>query len=395
MSVSSVPAAQCNAEHQPAVPEAVWEGTDHWVRLVVSRFLFSHSFHTRKPPLFRNRWIALSTQRYVPSPYFHRKPHDNNPTSHSQQPKRQTARSPPRSHRLLALRLARAHRERKRREDVTFPNRETHLVRLRLRALRVLWQDLRFLERPRRAQRWSRASHRRPAVPPRWIDVQYLRRWTCPSEQDEGSRNVSPTFSPWETFVLRLCGFFFSVPASKCLSKSQLVVPEYVSLATTHWVRFILSPQSVSYRSRSVTLAPSLQRQVDIPSQPTVRAIHAHAHPHPNDTLFPNCSDPSGKQLAGLIGPTDCWPYGWPGLADNTNGGKSLHFRYAQLVSYDATAPFLVYGKFADLWKDLGGLESGFGYPIADPQVLPDGSVCVIFQGGHIHQVSASRDAEA
>jgi hypothetical protein len=37
---------------------------------------------------------------------------------------------------------------------------------------------------------------------------------------------------------------------------------------------------------------------------------------------------------------------------------QSLYFLYAQLVSYgaDGNAPFLVYGKFADLWKDLGGL---------------------------------------
>lgn len=117
--------------------------------------------------------------------------------------------------------------------------------------------------------------------------------------------------------------------------------------------------------------------------------------PEPDDIFFSNSSDPSGKQLATLMGPTDCWPQGWPGLADNKLGGKSLYFRYSLLVSYGDTSPFLVYGKFADYWKNLGGIESGFGYPIADPQFLRDGSTCIIFQGGHIHQLSASRDPEA
>ena len=187
----------------------------------------------------------------------------------------------------------------------------------------------------------------------------------------------------------------FSVPASKCLSKNQPTVPEYVTMATTHWVRdpcffarlclhtMLYSPNSSGTSGHSWPPSGTFPTYFHLPT------------PEPEDIFVSNCSDPSGKQLATLVGPTDCWPYGWPGLTDNNLGGKSLHFRYGQLVSYGDTSPFLIYGKFANYWKDLGGIESGFGYPIADPQFLPDGSICIIFQGGHIHQPSVSRDPEA
>jgi hypothetical protein len=42
----------------------------------------------------------------------------------------------------------------------------------------------------------------------------------------------------------------------------------------------------------------------------------------------------------------------------------------------------------------MGGINSGYGYPIADPQFLADGTICSVFVGGHIHQVGAD-DAEA
>ena len=141
--------------------------------------------------------------------------------------------------------------------------------------------------------------------------------------------------------------------------------------------------------------APTLPGQVDILVIPTVRCLHTPTRPELDNIFFSNYSDPSGKQLATLMGPADCWPYEWPGLTDNNLGGKMLHFRFGVMVSHDDTSPFLVYGKFAEYWKNLGGIESGFGYPIADPQFLPDGSTCIIFQGGHIHQLSASRDPEA
>ena len=94
------------------------------------------------------------------------------------------------------------------------------------------------------------------------------------------------------------------------------------------------------------------------------------------------------------MGPADSWPHNWPGLTDNDNGGKTLHFRFANLVSYDfITPPFLVYGKIYDIWRDLGGVMSGLGHPLADPQILLDGTICSIFEGGHVHQVG-TRDPE-
>jgi hypothetical protein len=109
---------------------------------------------------------------------------------------------------------------------------------------------------------------------------------------------------------------------------------------------------------------------------------------------FSNHSNLSGNQLAPLLGPTDCWPHGWPGLADNENGGKTLHFRFGRLISYDyVSEPFAFYGKTFNFWDDLGGLRSGLGHPIADPQFLPDGSTCNIFEGGHVHQ-SGMKDPE-
>jgi hypothetical protein len=106
------------------------------------------------------------------------------------------------------------------------------------------------------------------------------------------------------------------------------------------------------------------------------------------------CSEPNGKQFANLLGPTDCNPQSWPGLTDNENGGKTFPFRYGRLISNTyQSPPFIVYGGIFTLWNRLGGLRSGFGYPIADPQILPDESVCSIFQGGHIHQVG-NQEAE-
>jgi hypothetical protein len=69
----SVPATKCNAENQPTVPEAVWEGSDYWVCLAFPRRvpvplspfpLLMHISYTQ-PPLWRNKWISLSTQRFV------------------------------------------------------------------------------------------------------------------------------------------------------------------------------------------------------------------------------------------------------------------------------------------------------------------------------------------
>jgi hypothetical protein len=76
----------------------------------------------------------------------------------------------------------------------------------------------------------------------------------------------------------------------------------------------------------------------------------------------------------------------WLARAENENGGKTLNFRWGRLISYDyVSAPFAFYGKIFDFWNDLGGLRSGLGHPIADPQFLFDVSTCNIFEGGHVH----------
>jgi uncharacterized protein with LGFP repeats len=89
------------------------------------------------------------------------------------------------------------------------------------------------------------------------------------------------------------------------------------------------------------------------------------------------------------------WPELWPGLTDNEGGGKTLHFLNGRLVSYqNQVPPLLVYGKINELWLELGGSKSPLGYPLADPQFLSDGTVCTVFEGGHIHQPSGSEDAD-
>jgi hypothetical protein len=107
-------------------------------------------------------------------------------------------------------------------------------------------------------------------------------------------------------------------------------------------------------------------------------------------------SDPSGKQLGVLTGPTSyetVWP-AWPGLTNNDHGGKTLHFQNGRLVTYDdRIPPSLVYGKICEFWVELGEINSTLGYPLTDPQFLSDGTTCVIFEGGHVHQANGSEDA--
>ena len=112
-------------------------------------------------------------------------------------------------------------------------------------------------------------------------------------------------------------------------------------------------------------------------------------------SFLSHTSDASGKQLAVLLGPADCWPAGWPGLTDNDEGGKTLHFRNGRLVSYDnQSPPCMIYGNIYKVWNDLGGIKSQLKYPLADPQFLPDESICSVFEGGHIHQPRGSQDAD-
>jgi hypothetical protein len=104
-------------------------------------------FAYMQPPLFRNKWMLLSTQRYVP--YMSVYQCNEGITfsiRQSQQPKRQPTCSTSGSDRLLAVRMARPHRQRKWRQDAPFPAWEAHLLRLRHRAFCPLWQNLQLLE---------------------------------------------------------------------------------------------------------------------------------------------------------------------------------------------------------------------------------------------------------
>ena len=93
-----------------------------------------------------------------------------------------------------------------------------------------------------------------------------------------------------------------------------------------------------------------------------------------------------------IAGPTSyehVWP-AWPGLTDNEDkkGGRTLHFRNGVLTSQTRDSPpFLVYGQIYELWRDLNGVSSGLGYPLADYRVLEDRTTCIVFEGGHIHKV--------
>jgi hypothetical protein len=101
------------------------------------------------------------------------------------------------------------------------------------------------------------------------------------------------------------------------------------------------------------------------------------------DRTTPLRSDHTGQSLAKALGD----PSG-SHLVQNPNGGHTLTSTNGALVSYDdTTAPFPVYGKIFSLWRELGGVKSGLGHPIADPQFLPHESTCIIFGGGHIHQI--------
>ena len=83
------------------------------------------------------------------------------------------------------------------------------------------------------------------------------------------------------------------------------------------------------------------------------------------------------------------------GLSDNPDGGQTFLFANGALISNDnATEPFFLYGDIFQHWNDLGGVKSGYGHPIADPQFLPDGSICSIFQGGHAHQLPGHKGVE-
>jgi hypothetical protein len=181
-----------------------------------------------------------------------------------------------------------------------------------------------------------------------------------------------------------------SFPVDQCTAPNKPTAPAAVANASPYWVRVAFFFALISLRNclqpqhfRQKWTWLSAQRYVTFCND--IRAVSYSA------TL---CSEPNGKQLGYLLGPTDGWPREWLGLTDNENGGKTLHFRQGRLISSTyQSSPFIVYGGIFTLWDKLGALKSGFGYPLADPQFLPDGSVCSVFEGGHIHQVG-NKEAE-
>ena len=100
-------------------------------------------------------------------------------------------------------------------------------------------------------------------------------------------------------------------------------------------------------------------------------------------------SDPTNHSLVKILGEAS-------GLSDNPVQGQTFKFANGALVSYGpVAAPFLVYGDIYRYWDSLAGLNSGFGYPIVDPQFLPDGTICSIFEGGHIHRPPGGTEVRA
>ena len=136
--------------------------------------------------------------------------------------------------------------------------------------------------------------------------------------------------------------------------------------------------------------APTLPGQVDIPGLLAVRSFYTSTCPTQSLTTS-SCSDPSGKQFTTLIGSTDCWPSGWPGLTDNSLGGKSLA-SWSHMVILSCSSHTV---NSQTIGKILVTSSLGLAVLLRIPQFLPDGSICIIFQGGHIHQPSVSRDPEA
>jgi hypothetical protein len=72
-------------------------------------------------------------------------------------------------------------------------------------------------------------------------------------------------------------------------------------------------------------------------------------------------------------------------LLDNPSGGQTYGFDEGKLISIGNNPPCVIYGKIHSLWVSLGGVNSGFGRPLADIQDLPDGGRCSVLEGGHIH----------
>ena len=73
-------------------------------------------------------------------------------------------------------------------------------------------------------------------------------------------------------------------------------------------------------------------------------------------------------------------------LEENPCGGQRFLFISGQLVSINNNSlPYVMYGEIWELWKSMGGVDSGWGRPLTDEQTLEDGGRCQVMEGGHIH----------
>jgi hypothetical protein len=100
-------------------------------------------------------------------------------------------------------------------------------------------------------------------------------------------------------------------------------------------------------------------------------------------------SGPSDQPLTRLLGDLSS------SILENPNEGRRVDFKNGALLSHAFhSPPFLVYGDIFNLWKSLGEVNSPLGLPIADPQLLPDGSTCSIFEGGHVHKPPGAKEVE-
>jgi hypothetical protein len=132
-------------------------------------------------------------------------------------------------------------------------------------------------------------------------------------------------------------------------------------------------------------LASGIPRQMVFFVQPTVRDSQPDLIVNLFSLLTP--SGPNGQTLTTLLGDISS------GILDNPIEGRRVDFKNGALISYSFRGPpFLVYGDIYGLWKSLGEATSPLGLPIADPQLLDDGSTCSIFEGGHVHKPPGAKE---
>jgi uncharacterized protein with LGFP repeats len=111
------------------------------------------------------------------------------------------------------------------------------------------------------------------------------------------------------------------------------------------------------------------------------------ARSDPTIISFLTCSGPGDQTLTTLMGDISS------GILDNPNEGRRVNFSKGALLSHGfQMPPFLVYGDIFTLWTSLGEANSPLGLPIADPQLLGDGSTCSIFEGGHVHKPPGAKE---